>query len=91
MLVAAVPAPEAQAPEAQDPATEAPATDASGPGTPGGAGNLGAIVGSLPAVSGDWGSGRLLESALFSVLITDDGRVIAGAVAPEALYRAAAQ
>jgi outer membrane lipoprotein-sorting protein len=91
VLVAAVPAPEAQAPEAQDPATEAPATDASGPGTPGGAGNLGAIVGSLPAVSGDWGSGRLLESALFSVLITDDGRVIAGAVAPEALYRAAAQ
>ena len=35
--------------------------------------NLQAIVGSLPAVSGDWGSGRLLQSALFSVLITDDG------------------
>ena len=45
----------------------------------------------LPAVSGDWGSGRLLQSALFSVLITDDGRMIAGAVAPEQLYQAAAQ
>jgi hypothetical protein len=32
-----------------------------------------------------------LQSALFSVLLTDDGRVIAGAVAPELLYEAAAQ
>ena len=45
---------------------------------------------SLPQVSGDWGSGRLLQSALFSVLLTDDGRMIAGAVAPEQLYLAAA-
>jgi len=52
---------------------------------------LQAILGSLPQVSGDWGSGRLLKSALFSVLITDDGRVLGGAVAPEALYEAAAQ
>jgi len=43
----------------------------------------------LPKVSGDWGSGRLLTSRLFSVLITDDGRVLAGAVAPEKLYEAA--
>ena len=42
-------------------------------------------------MSGEWGSGRLLQSALFSVLITDDGRIIAGAVAPEKLYEAAAQ
>jgi outer membrane lipoprotein-sorting protein len=43
----------------------------------------------LPKVSGDWGSGRLLTSRLFSVLLTDDGRVLAGAVAPEKLYEVA--
>ena len=47
------------------------------------------IVNSLPRVSGAWGSGALLRSSLASVLITDDGRVIAGAVAPELLYAAA--
>ncbi len=44
---------------------------------------------SLPKVSGSWGSGHLLTSALFSALITDDGRVLAGAVAPEKLYEVA--
>jgi outer membrane lipoprotein-sorting protein len=43
----------------------------------------------LPRVNGDWGSGRLLTGTLFSVLITDDGRIIAGPVAPEKLYEAA--
>jgi len=43
----------------------------------------------LPRVSGDWGSGRLLSGRLFSVLLTDDGRVLAGAVAPEKLYEVA--
>ncbi|MET8258746.1 hypothetical protein [Micromonospora sp. NPDC005205] len=47
------------------------------------------LLGGLPAVSGDWGSGRLLTSKLFSVLLTDDGRVLAGAVTPERLYEAA--
>ena len=42
----------------------------------------------LPQVTGAWGSGRLLEGTLFSVLLTDDGRVVAGAVGPEALYAA---
>ncbi|GGL17048.1 LolA family protein [Mangrovihabitans endophyticus] len=46
-------------------------------------------VKTLPKVSGTWGSGRLLTSSLFSVLVTDDGRVLAGAVAPETLYQAA--
>jgi outer membrane lipoprotein-sorting protein len=50
---------------------------------------LDAIVGALPKVSGTWGSGHLLTSALFSALITDDGRVLVGAVAPEKLYEAA--
>jgi outer membrane lipoprotein-sorting protein len=50
---------------------------------------LAGVVESLPKVSGAWGSGRLLSSALFTALITDDGRVLAGAVAPEKLYEIA--
>ncbi|MGC4856194.1 hypothetical protein ACLQ24_23125 [Micromonospora sp. DT4] len=47
------------------------------------------LLGGLPAVSGEWGSGRLLTGKLFSVLLTDDGRVLAGAVTPERLYQVA--
>ena len=47
------------------------------------------VLDSLPRVSGDWGSGRLLSGRLFTVLLTDDNRVFAGAVAPERLYEAA--
>jgi outer membrane lipoprotein-sorting protein len=43
----------------------------------------------LTKVSGAWGSGRLLDSKLFSALVTDDGRVFVGAVDPAALYAAA--
>ncbi|MBQ1070347.1 hypothetical protein KBX39_26780, partial [Micromonospora sp. D75] len=50
---------------------------------------LAQVLGDLPKVSGDWGSGRLLSGKLFSVLLTDDGRVIAGLVTPERLYQAA--
>ncbi|MEU8298560.1 sigma-E factor regulatory protein RseB domain-containing protein [Micromonospora sp. NPDC048909] len=50
---------------------------------------LGGVLNSLPAVNGDWGSGRLLTGKLFSVLLTDDGRVLAGAVTPERLYQVA--
>ncbi|MGK5681852.1 LolA family protein [Actinoplanes sp. URMC 104] len=49
------------------------------------------MLGMLPEKSGTWGSGRLFAGSLFSVLITDDGRVFAGAVAPETLYEAAAK
>jgi hypothetical protein len=49
----------------------------------------GQLLATLPAVDGSWGSGRLLRSSLFSVLITDDGRVLAGLVAPQTLYAAA--
>jgi outer membrane lipoprotein-sorting protein len=49
------------------------------------------LLSSLPKVSGSWGSGRLLSSALFSALITDDGRVLVGAVQPSLLYAAAGQ
>ncbi|RLK22601.1 outer membrane lipoprotein-sorting protein [Micromonospora sp. M71_S20] len=62
--------------------------------TPGRAGNgstadPAALLGKLPKVSGDWGSGRLLTGKLFSALLTDDGRLIAGAVTPERLYEVA--
>ncbi len=49
------------------------------------------LLGQLPEVSGAWGKGRLLKSALFSALLTDDGRLLAGAVAPEKLYEVAAR
>jgi hypothetical protein len=51
-------------------------------------GSLDSVIKKLPTVSGAWGSGHLLEGTLFSVLLTDDGRVVAGAVQPEALYAA---
>ena len=47
-----------------------------------------ASLGKLPAVSGSWGSGHLLSSALFSAVLTDDGRVAIGAVPPQMLYAA---
>lgn len=41
------------------------------------------------AVSGSWGSGRLIETNLVSVLVLEDGRVLAGAVTPEVLEKSA--
>jgi outer membrane lipoprotein-sorting protein len=52
-------------------------------------GTLGTFLNQLPRVSGSWGSGRLLTSALVSALLTDDGRLIVGLVPPELLYAAA--
>ena len=52
---------------------------------------LDTVLGLLTKTSGSWGSGRILAGSLFSVLVTDDGRVFAGAVPPETLYRAAAK
>ncbi len=55
-----------------------------------GAGSLAQALKALPAVSGSWGSGHLLQGTLFSALLTDDGRLVVGAVAPRALYAALA-
>ena len=49
----------------------------------------GPMISALTPVQGTWGKGKLLDSTLFSALVTDDGRVFAGAVDPEALYAAA--
>jgi outer membrane lipoprotein-sorting protein len=52
---------------------------------------LNALLDSATRVSGSWGSGRLLQTSLVSVLITDSGRMFVGAVQPSVLYAAAAQ
>ncbi|MET9021191.1 hypothetical protein ABZV93_14505 [Actinopolymorpha sp. NPDC004070] len=52
-------------------------------------GEFGQVLNALPKVSGSWGSGRVLKGSLFSVLVTDDGRVLAGAVSPDRLYSVA--
>ncbi|MCW2710959.1 MAG: hypothetical protein JWP24_1153 [Marmoricola sp.] len=53
-----------------------------------GSGQLARMLKVLPRVSGTWGSGHLLKGTLFSALLTDDGWLVVGAVAPEALYAA---
>jgi hypothetical protein len=58
-------------------------------GTAGGA-DLDRAFASLPEVSGTFGHGRILAGSLFSVLHTDDGRVLLGAVGPEQLTLVAA-
>ncbi|MEV4461901.1 DUF2092 domain-containing protein, partial [Microbispora sp. NPDC049633] len=52
---------------------------------------LDGVRSSATPVSGAWGSGSLLRTKVVSILITDDGRLLAGAVTPEALYRAAGE
>ena len=43
------------------------------------------LLASTP-VRGSWGSGRLLQTTLFSVLVTSKGQILAGAVTPSVLY-----
>lgn len=54
------------------------------------AGQLGGILNALPKTSGTWGSGHVLQGTLFSIVLTDDGRVAVGAVEPTQLYAALA-
>ena len=60
-----------------------------GPTGDAGEGAAGAFLEQLPRVSGSWGTGRLLTSSLMSALLTDDGRLLVGAVSPDLLYAAA--
>jgi outer membrane lipoprotein-sorting protein len=50
---------------------------------------LAALLQAAEPVSGSYGSGRLLRTALVSVLLLDDGRVLVGAVTPAVLEAAA--
>lgn len=52
-------------------------------------GDAGAVLDSLPKVTGAFGSGRILKSNIGTVLLTDDGRVFAGAVGPDMIIEAA--
>ena len=56
-----------------------------------GAGVLAALLRSATPVHGAWGSGKLVTTSLLSILITSNGHVLAGAVAPSVLYSAAAR
>src|SRR5689334_14845319 len=51
---------------------------------------LRALLASATPVHGAWGSGRLLRTSLVSMLMTDQGTTLAGAVQPSVLYAAAA-
>jgi hypothetical protein len=52
---------------------------------------FGAAMRAATNVHGAWGSGRLLHTSLLSILITNDGRVLVGAVTPSVLYADAAR
>jgi outer membrane lipoprotein-sorting protein len=45
-------------------------------------------VAMLPKAKGGWGSGHLMTGSVFSALLTDDGRLVVGAVTPEGLFYA---
>jgi outer membrane lipoprotein-sorting protein len=50
---------------------------------------LTALLSALPTVHGPFGTGRVLSGTLFSVLLTEDGRLLVGAVQPARLVQAA--
>ncbi len=69
------------------------------PGSPGGGmsaatedapDQLAQVLNALPTVSGSWGSGHVLDGALVSVIVADDGRMAVGAVTPKVLEAALA-
>ncbi|WP_436757713.1 LolA family protein [Streptosporangium sp. V21-05] len=51
----------------------------------------GALLRSAKPISGPWGSGKVIQTKLVSALLTDDGRLLVGAVTPEKLSEAAGQ
>jgi hypothetical protein len=55
------------------------------------AGLLHTLLNAASSVHGTWGSGKLLRTNLFSVLITSQGKVLIGAVTPAVLYADAAK
>lgn len=50
---------------------------------------LDSVLQSATPVSGSWGSGKLIRTKLVTVLLTDDGRLLVGAVTPEEIQKAA--
>lgn len=79
VVLATMPAPDAAASD------EGPNEDGDGFGGPADLSSLGTPV------SGPWGSGRLISTAVASAIVTDDGRVAAGAVPEQVLTEALAR
>ncbi|WP_246266662.1 LolA family protein [Nonomuraea typhae] len=52
---------------------------------------LTAILEQATPVSGAWGSGKMIKTKLVTALLTDDGRLLAGAVTPDELVKVAGQ
>jgi outer membrane lipoprotein-sorting protein len=50
---------------------------------------LDTVLKSATPVSGTWGSGKLIKTKLVTALLTDDGRLLVGAVTPEEITKAA--
>ncbi|GGP18179.1 DUF2092 domain-containing protein [Nonomuraea glycinis] len=50
---------------------------------------LDSVLKSATPVSGEWGSGKLITTKLATALLTDDGRLLVGAVTPEEITKAA--
>ena len=48
--------------------------------------SLQAVLMASTPVRGSWGSGRLLQTAVISVLVTSTGQILVGAVSPSVLY-----
>jgi outer membrane lipoprotein-sorting protein len=67
-------------------------SEGAGPnGTPNQSELLARFLRTATPVHGAFGSGRLLRTTLLTVLVTDNGRLYAGAVTPEAIQAAAAK
>ncbi len=75
----------ARVPEAPTGEPNAPGAGGADPGD-----QLMAVLEQLPKVNGSWGSGRILSSRLVTVLLTDDGRILVGAVTADRIMQAAA-
>ena len=77
---------------AQRPAqTDRPDRQRPGPGGPGGPDGAVDLNSLGTPVSGPWGTGRQITTAVGSAIIVDDGRVAAGAVPPQVLVEALSQ
>lgn len=72
-----------KAPVNQDPATEKSSQEKTA--------EFQQTLDQLPTVQGPWGSGRVLTSSLFTIVLTDDGRVAVGMVPTERVVAAIPQ
>ncbi|MDO5499707.1 MAG: sigma-E factor regulatory protein RseB domain-containing protein [Propionibacteriaceae bacterium] len=72
-------------PENDDPATQRRAEHRGEPA------DFRQMIDQLPTVQGPWGTGRVLTSALFTVVVTDDGRMAVGMVPADTVVAAIPQ